>query len=417
VSQWHSPAALRDAQEDALSRLLRDIRQNVDWYRQPAYSSCDDVSALPTISKQDIKSSRARFLRDPSVPRCVTKTTGGSTGEPVTLIKTSHAMERELAAAWRGYEWAGVGIGSRQARFWGVPHTRKGRVLACATDFICNRVRFSAFRFSDDELAAYAERFRRFRPTYAYGYVSMLASFGRYLSQSGFRCDWDLRAVVSTAEVLTPRDREVIQQGFGCRVFNEYGCGEVGTIAHECEHGRLHVNDENVLIEILDGDRVCAPGEKGEIVVTELHNVAMPLIRYRTGDFGRVSAQSCECGRGLTVLDDVHGRAYDFVVDSQGRRYHGEFLVYLFEDLQRRGVALAQFQVAQFTVDDLEIRVVPMPTTNEPTAAAAIVAGVKRLLGQDVRVRIEWLQSIPREPSGKMRVIVGMPMPADLPTP
>ena len=80
------------------------------------------------------------------------------------------------------------------------------------------------------------------------------------------------------------------------------GCGELGTISHECEAGSMHLSGENMLVEILDGERVRGPGGIGEIVVTELNNCAMPLIRYRTGDFGALGAGTCECGCTLAVL-------------------------------------------------------------------------------------------------------------------
>jgi phenylacetate-CoA ligase len=190
-------------------------------------------------------------------------------------------------------------------------------------------------------------------------------------------------------------------------VFNEYGCGELGTIAHECEAGRLHINDENLIVEVLDGGRPCAPGAKGELVVTELHNIAMPLIRYRTGDFGAIGAEPCPCGRTLTVLETVFGRAYDFVEAPDGRRFHGEFLMYIFEEAQRHHLGIAQFQVRQETLTRFHIRLVPGPGFSE-RSEQAVLARMREHLGPDIEARFEIVDEIPRERSGKMRVIIGM---------
>lgn len=414
-SQWFKQDALRQLQTQKLRRLLADVHGSVAWYRQASYSLAggagndDPLQRLPTIGKLDIKEHREDFLLSPMPSGCTWKTTGGSTGQPVTLAKSSDAMAQELAAAWRGYAWAGVDIGSRQARFWGVPHTRPARLKARLTDLACNRRRYSAFQFSDDDLARYSQSLHRFKPRYLYGYVSMLTALANHVLVSNSDFQVPLVAVITTAELLSPTDRALLETAFRCRVYNEYGCGEVGTIAHECERGSLHLNDENMIVEILRGEETCSPGEKGEIVVTELNNRAMPLIRYRTGDFGSIAPVTCDCGRGLRVLEEVYGRAYDFVVDSKGRKYHGEFLVYVFEDIQRRDLGIAQFQVQQLATSAVMIRVVPLPTTDLREAETVIRREIARVLGDDMTVDVEWVIAIPREASGKMRVIVGMP--------
>ena len=114
-----------------------------------------------------------------------------------------------------------------------------------------------------------------------------------------------------------------------------------------------------MLVEVMNGDRTCGPNEVGELVITELDNIAMPLIRYRTGDFGSIAASPCRCGRGLRVLEGIHGRAYDFIRNRAGESFHGEFMIYLFEDLQRRERGVRQFQIIQSTIDSFHVRIVP----------------------------------------------------------
>ena len=164
-----------------------------------------------------------------------------------------------------------------------------------------------------------------------------------------------------------------------------------------------------MIVEILDGDRPCGPGEKGEIVVTELNNLALPLLRYRTGDFGSVSEQPCPCGRSLKVLDQVFGRAYDFIVSPSGRRFHAEFLMYIFEEAQRHEIGIAQFQVRQTSVNALQILAVPAPNGFSPEAEQRLVARIRTLLGEEMDINVVRTTQIARERSGKMRVIVGLP--------
>ena len=150
--QYVPKEELEALQREKLQQLVLFAKNNVPAYqkrlghiKQADIKARDLLSRLPTISKQEIKTgdfvSRVRYL---GITR---KTTGGSTGEPVTIHKTRGAMAWELAVTWRGYRWAGVDIGDRQARFWGVSLTRKSRLIARLTDLVTNRRRCSAFSF------------------------------------------------------------------------------------------------------------------------------------------------------------------------------------------------------------------------------------------------------------------------------
>lgn len=409
-----APAERRKLQEMRLARLLQTARSGVPEYsRRLAHlrrdsPSLQDLASIAPLTKQNLRDLHEELRYRPQPRFTVAKTTGGSTGEPVTVHKTHTAMAWELAATWRGYAWAGVDIGDLQARFWGVPLSAAGQRTARLTDFICHRRRFSAFNFDRGSFEQYDQLLRANPPDYFYGYVSMIAELARWYTDTGRRLDQPPGAVITTSEVLSPDDRSAMEAAFQCRVFNEYGCGELGTIAHECEHGRLHTSDENMIIEILDGDRPCGPGEKGEIVVTELNNSAMPLIRYRTGDFGALDNQPCPCGRTLGVLSDVFGRAYDFIVAPDGRRFHAEFLVYIFEEAQRQKCGIAQFRVEQTAPDQLHLLVVPSESGFPEQEELRLVARIHELLGANMRVTTSRVQRIQREASGKMRVIVGL---------
>lgn len=412
-----SERAARDDREHsqavALGALVDHSRRHVPFYAAlpalpgAAAGPAGALRVLPFLAKADLQQSAALLRSGAEHGRLVAKTTGGSTGEPVTIWKTREAWARELAATWRGYAWAGVAVGDLQARFWGVAHTSSGRNRARAIDFVCNRIRIPAFAFSEDDMAGYVRVLNARKPAWFYGYVSMLTEFARFVQSGKAELTHRPRCIVTTSEVLTPADRTLLMEVFGAPVFNEYGCGELGTIAHECPDGRLHLSEENMLVEILDGERPCAAGEPGELVVTELNNYAFPLIRYRTGDFGSLSDEACSCGRTLRVLNEVQGRAYDFIRNRRGQLFHGEFLMYVFEDLRRQGADIRQFQVEQVDYDRFEVRIVP---------GAAYDAGCESLLRERIRsfvdpeavVTVSYVEAIERERSGKLRLIKGL---------
>jgi len=414
-SQWESENKRSERQCAALKRLLGHAKEHVPYYARtlsridPAeLRSPADITQIPTLCKLDLQAHRDDLRSRGSVGRLIGKTTGGSTGEPVTVFKTRKALAHELAATWRGYRWAGVNMGDRQARFWGVPYTQSARRRARLIDLVCNRLRLSAFRFGEEDLRAGLALIESSRPRYFYGYVSMLQEFAAFLRREGHRLSVPLQCVITTSEVLADPVRQQLAEAFSAPVFDEYGCGELGTIAHECTEGSRHLSEENMIVEILDGNRQCEVGELGEIVVTELNNLGMPLIRYRTGDFGAIGKRSCPCGRSLRVLENLKGRAYDFIVDAEGRRFHGEFVLYIFEEIRRRGPGIRQFQCIQRAPDRFHVKVVREEGYSSEHEAL-ITRRFRENIHPSAQVDFEYVPSIARERSGKMRLIVGLP--------
>jgi phenylacetate-CoA ligase len=293
-SQWLDVEQVRAVQEEKLERLLRYSYAHVPFYRMRLDGSSATMSSplkvlnnVPFTTKHDLIHSNTALRSERHWGFVTIKTTGGSTGQAVTVRKSRRATALEAAANWRGFRWAGIDIGHRQGRFWGMPPTRLGRFQTGVIDWVAHRRRYSAFRFTANDIAEYLRELGRFRPHYLYGYASMLRCLAEYLLNNKMSFPSDLHAVVSTSEPLTEPDRRLFERAFAARVFNEYGCGELGTIAHECEKGRLHMHAENLLLEIIPPDAAVASDGAGEVVVTELNNLAMPLIRYRLGDLAR----------------------------------------------------------------------------------------------------------------------------------
>lgn len=414
TTQWHETTRLQEAQATALSELLSEVRISSPFYAErlagagrvtPA-RAFEILDSLPFLTKQDIRDSAGR-LRTRGLPLPTTrKTTGGSTGEPLTVAKSYGAVAWELAAAARGYEWAGVALGEPQARFWGVPITTWGRHRAALIDAVCHRIRLSAFSFSDESFPEYEARISRFRPTHFYGYASMLGEFARWYERRGVQPPFEVAAIISTSEVLTRPTRDLLHRVFGARVVDEYGCGEVGTIAHECEHGSLHLNMENLVVEVLPEGGF---NGLGELVVTDLRNRVFPLIRFRIGDFGRFSAGPCECGRGLAVLAGVSGRSYDMIVDSRGRKHHPEAVMYVLEEAQARTPDIRQFQAVQTHRGAIELRFVAESTPAVERHVNRIVDRLREAIDPNLEITSVRVDKIDRAASGKMRVVVGMP--------
>src|SRR5690554_4201592 len=361
----------------------------------------DAVKTISFLEKADLIKHIDRIATYKSRLSSV-KTTGGSTGEPVKLYKNPDALARERVATWRSYGWAGITIGDRQARFWGVPHGSLDSYKARVIDFVSNRRRLSAFDLSDEQLRAHYRKIQRFKPKYLYGYVSAIDALTHYVEAEGLPKVSSIKCVITTSEVLTEAMRKHIERVWGVKVFNEYGCGEVGSIAHECDHGRLHVVADNMHLELVD-DRG-RPSSTGQIVVTDYFNEATPMIRYKVGDYATWSDDDCPCGRTLPVLKNIHGRAYDIIKTPAGRDVHPESVMYIFEGLQTKSGAFSQFQVIQEELNRFRINIVRTEKWNDQLLPV-IESAIQRAIHPAVRCEFTFCSSVPREPSGKMRVV------------
>lgn len=401
-----------EKQRTALARQLITKIPVIPKYRQlldlvvglTADNVVERLQQFPILEKEELQQWPEQLTAQDWNSRYFRKTTGGSTGQPVTVFKNPEAIAQEMAATWLAYGWFGIGVGDPCVRFWGRPAGNlKRRFRYLAADIATHRVTLSAFGYSTSDMQRYMRTIRRFRPVYLYGYVSAIEDLARHvLTQRASVDGLSLRAVVTTSEVLTVPQRQTIENAFVAPVQNEYGAGEVGPIAYECPAGSLHLIPTNQFVEILrENGEAADVGEPGSVVITDLTNEVMPLIRYRLGDTASLGG-TCSCGRSFPVLNNVFGRAYDFVEAPDGRRYHGEFFMYLFEDLRAHYPTIGQFQVIQTAPDSLLVR---LRTKDQRTYVADAVKDALRKRLPSIGVQVEFAERLERRPSGKMLVV------------
>jgi|TARA_R110000868_G_scaffold22420_2_gene92030 phenylacetate-CoA ligase len=406
-TQYSPQNQIERLQLGRLNRLLQHAKTTVPHYAdlpELPLTSLEQLREIPLLEKDFLRNHADQLYSSKTGLLARYKTTGGSTGAPVTLRKDSAGMAHELAATWRGYHWAGIDVGDKQARFWGIPASKRDYWRARLIDFVAHRKRLSAFAFSEDDLGKYFQELQKFKPDYFYGYVSMIRQFADYVERTGERGTLKPKAIVTTAEALTEPDRQQIEKVFECKVFNEYGCGELGTIAHECEHRSLHISAENMIVEVLadSGDPVKV-GELGEIVVTDLINFTTPLIRYRLKDYIRLLDKNCRCGLSLPVIFGIQGREYDVLINSKGQRFHGEFFLYMFEDLKKIGLPVKAFKITQ---NNNNIRLSIVATEeNFNSVKSRLLRELKDRFDALYDYTFESVNYIPREPSGKLRLV------------
>jgi len=212
----------------------------------------------------------------------------------------------------------------------------------------------------------------------------------------------DLKAVIFTSESCLSHQRGLMSKTFGCPVVPEYGCSEVDIIAFGCPHGGFHLNAENVLVEVIPcGD---APPGSGEVIVTDLNNLMMPLIRYRLGDLAALSGSTCSCGRGLPMLEHLSGRSQgQFILTARGDRVHSQTLAYLFENLASEGFPLQQFQIVQLAVGHLRVLIAPeeVSRADRQIITDRIQEEATALLAESCRIEVEFRNDIDGNREGR----------------
>jgi len=209
--------------------------------------------------------------------------------------------------------------------------------------------------------------------------------------------------VISAAMTLHDWQRGVIEEAFGQPVTNRYGCEEVSLIACECEeHRGLHLNSDSVYCEVVPDNRLSGGPKAGRLLVTDLTNRAMPLIRYQVGDVVIPSERTCPCGRGLPLIESVVGREADYVLTPTGALISGISLTDHFAT-EIRGAS--QVQIVQEKLTFLRLRMVPGEGFG-PDSHQQIETLVRNTFGPQMRYEVELVDAIPQESSGKYRFCV-----------
>lgn len=412
-TQFLPKAELEALQLRRLQKLLQHAKEHCPFYAlrleqagivPEKLGSLGQFSRLPALTKRDIQDHGPDLqARDFPEEKRKRNQTGGSTGSPLQFYVDVERFDSRKASTYRHDLWSGVRPGDWRISLWG-SRLDQGRPENwwdhLRNNLLYRIVPLNTSKITDADWSKFVSEIRRLKPRAMVAYTQAAVAFARYLRQQKIG-DIQIDSIVTTAEMLLPGQREFLEETFGGKVFNRYGCREVSVIASECEfHRGMHVNADALLVEIVpDASR---PGRAGRILVTDLLNYSMPLIRYEIGDVGEwTKDQNCPCGRQLPLLADVQGRITDFLVLSDGRQISGPALTLVVSDM----ADVRQVQFVQRAPDLVLLRVVPGKDYG-PATEQELRKRIGLYFEGRAELQIQLTDSIASEISGKYGFVI-----------
>jgi phenylacetate-CoA ligase len=420
-SQWWSAETLLQMQFRQLEWLLRQAAESIPYYREQLLATGIDLEApmtkeswqkVPLLSR-DVLQNRGDELRSPDIGNqhgdTFEKTTSGSTGQSMTIIGTDADNLFWQAITIRDHLWhrrrfTGRYVSIRSGRYKSDPKAvYHYDVWGSPTSYIYDTGPSTVFYHMlpiEDQVKLLVE----LQPEYLLTYPTNAMMLAKYCRKHNLKLS-ELRGVIAYGELLQPEVRQDCMETWGVPVTDMYSCEEVGYIALQCpDYQHYHCQSESVMVEVLnDAGEACEPGEIGRVVLTSLHNFAMPLIRYVNRDYAEVGLP-CPCGRGATTIKRVVGRERNMALGLDGKKFWPNFNRSVWSAFEE----VDEIQLVQTERDHFEIKAVghrPLDLPQQRKLESAICES----LGYTYRFSYQHLFELPRHANGKYERFIRLP--------
>jgi phenylacetate-CoA ligase len=417
-SQWWSREELERYQWQKLQSLLNHAYEHVPYYRRvfdergwkPArIQNWDDFRQLPFLTKQMVRANLEDLLalNYPKSKR-LHGTTGGSTGEPLLLVyEKGFSRPREWAFIHHLWRRVGYRFGDKMAVFEDtlVPSSANGSGF-WAYEPTQNRLLFSIYHMTDQNLPQYVQALRRFGPTFIHTFPSSLALLARFMALRGVPPFPSVKAVLCASENLRAAQRALFEEVFGCRVFDGYGQVELAVLSGGCEkHHTHHVFPEYGVTELIDetGRGITEAGKVGEIVGTGFGNRLMPLLRYRTGDLAAFTDGPCECGRAYPLFSRIEGRTQEYFVGRGGALIP---LLGNYDVSARMRDKIRELQFVQEREGAVVVNTVKEPGCSDSQVQKEVLARLRERSGGQLDFEVRFVERIGRTTRGKQKLLI-----------
>jgi phenylacetate-CoA ligase len=417
-------AAIEAEQFRKVQRLVRHAFRNLPFYKEhytglsvnpEALNDWDDFRALPSVTKEDLRRNFPdRIVHQVSqIGPADFGRSSGTTGESVQFVRDASWKRNHYYGLLAMHRW-------RLSPRTGELQTPQCTTTTCSLDRTAVtledrvrswliRTRLNSYIYlpsSGDIFSEPPEFFdvvtatlKRHRAEYLYGASNYVGQYARSLLERGLTLP--LHGVVCSSELLLASVRREIESAFSCPVLNHYACSEIPGVADECRNGRWHVRTDTIYAELEADGRPCGPGELGTLILTDLDNYRMPLIRYDVGDLARQADGACECGRRNHPLIAVEGRGRDAWRDSGMRPVSP---AQIGNAVARAGLR-GQYRIVQSGPRRVTISTVGFVAAEAPDVVSAVKRELEQLLEDSPQIDWRGVSQIRPEKSHKYRLI------------
>jgi phenylacetate-CoA ligase len=407
-TQWYSKKEMEEFQLMKLRELIQHCYENVPYYTELMQmnnihpndiKSIYDINVFPIITKEIIKENFQAFIPNniKRIKNVKYGQTGGTTGS-ILFKRTDTATRSSTWAVYRRfYDWMGIKESDKNILIKGghvAKHNMFNQIKACVINILKNSIRYDAYNSTQKNV-------EELIPVLSTGRIRLIRGYSQNLYELAKEFEkrklvFNVKAIMTTAEPLMQTHRKLFAKVFNAETYDQYGCGEIGGIAFECEkHEGLHVSEERVLIEV---------NQNNELIITDLDNFAMPYIRYWNADEVELSNQNCSCGRQSMLINKVLGRTCDYIVGVNGEKLHWAYFWHLMFDTEialKRNII--KFQVLQTNPNQILYRTVgDMLTEKDQNTIKELM--IKKLGTIEIVFVNE--KDIENAPSGKYRPVV-----------
>jgi len=405
-NQWLKTSELEEVQRRKLKGIIKHAYENVPYYRQlfdsvgvkpKNISTVEDLAGIPITTKSRLQELPINeiFAKDVNLEKCIMERTSGSTGMPLNIIFTQR--ERELLSTVWTRTFMENGFRSKDKRV----------IIRSISDFSPRKRWFQYLGLMRRDYISFFETkdpvevLQKANPDIISSVPSILKLLAIEVKKRR-NLKIQPKAIFSTSEILDQQTRSLISSTFKAEVFDHYSSEEFGCVGWECsEHSGYHVNIDTVVVELVWNGKSVPLEKRGKIICTSLNSYAMPLIRYEIGDIGILSDKQCPCGRGLPLMKKLEGRSEDFIQLSNGKMIAPTTFSMIIRGLK----GIKQYRIEQEEINKLIIYLVK-GNDFEPSIPEQIRGRVKKSLQEDIHVKIDIVDSIPRDSSGKLRSVI-----------
>jgi phenylacetate-CoA ligase len=403
-------------QKKKLFHIVNYAIENVPYYENEVKkrgitfsesSIFEDIKKIPILKKETIRE-RFEDLKSKNYKGSYYRNhTGGSSGKPLEFLQDLTYNEQNKAAKLFFSQWTRWREGDFTLKIWGsqqeVMSGGKG-VKGLLREKALNIKVVDSFQMSEEKMRYCVEIINKKKPKLIEGYVQSIYEFAKFIKKNNLRIR-PPKGIITAAGTLHENMRMLIEEVFGCKVFNQYGSRDAGMMAFSCEEQKgLHLNVFNNYIEVLDQNlNPCKPGETGKVYVTLLNNYVMPFIRYDIGDLATLDEENdgkCLCGRGLPIIKRVEGRETTIFKTKDGKIIPGEFFIHFVGVVFNKGF-ISRFQVIQEDYDHIVVKVVVKDKKSFNQYRDRITESIKKVMGDNCLVDFDFVENIESLNNGK----------------